>query len=79
MKDCGVIRGSEEQAKELIVGTDTVYVHTDIEQIEGEHGETLFQYHEIQYDKDEYIKLIGTQNKELSELVNTILGVTNNE
>lgn len=79
MKDCGIIHGSEEQAKEVVVGSDTVYVHTDIEQIEGEHGEILFQYHEVQYDKDEYIKLIGTQNKELGELVNTILGVTSNE
>lgn len=79
MKDCGVIRGSEEQAKELIVGTDTVYVHFNIEETTGENGERLFKYREIQYGKDEYIKLIGEQNKELGELVNTILGVANNE
>ena len=75
MKDYGVVQGSAEQAKELIVGIDTVYVHSNIEEIKGENGEKLFQYHEVQYGKDEYIKLIGTQNKELGELVNTILGV----
>lgn len=74
MKDCGIIQGSEEQAKELIVGTDTVYVHSNIEEIKGENGKKLFRYHEIQYGKDEYITLIGTQNRELSELVNMILG-----
>lgn len=69
MKDMGVVRGSAEQAKELIVGSDTVYVHSDIEQIEGEHGEILFQYHEIQYGKDEYIKLISEQNTELQQQI----------
>ncbi len=29
MKDIGIVRGSVEQAKNLIVGKDTVYVHTD--------------------------------------------------
>jgi hypothetical protein len=69
MKDCGVIRGSEEQAKELIVGTDTVYVHSDIEEVQGENGEKLFEYHEIQYSKDEYIKLISEQNSNLQQQI----------
>lgn len=79
MKDCGVVCGSKEQAKELIVGKDTVYVHTNIEEATGEKGEKLFQYHEIQYDKDEYIELMGIQNKETNDILNTMLGVMNNE
>ena len=59
MKDCGIVYGSAEQAKELIIGMDTVYVHSDIEEVEGEHGEKLFKYHEIQYEKDEYIRLMS--------------------
>ena len=60
MKDMGIIQGSAAQAVPLIIGKDTVYVHTDITPVEGEEG--LFQYHEVQYDKDEYIKLMAEQS-----------------
>ena len=60
MKDMGIIQGSAAQAVPLIIGKDTVYVHTDITPVEGEEG--LFQYHEIQYEKDEYIKLMAEQS-----------------
>lgn len=83
MKDMGIIQGSKAQAVELIVNVDTVYVHTDIVKIDtdpfGEPTDNLYQYHEIQYGKDEYIELLSSQNKELGELVDTILGVTDNE
>ena len=83
MKDMGLVQGSQTQAAELIVGVDTVYVHTDISKVEtdaeGNTVDDLFQYHEVQYSKDEYIALLSNQNKELGDLVNTILGVTNNE
>lgn len=83
MKDMGIIQGSKAQAVELIVNVDTVYVHTDIVKIDtdsfGEPTDNLYQYHEIQYGKDEYIELLSSQNKELGKLVDTILGVTCNE
>ncbi len=60
MKDMGIVRGSAAQAVPLIIGKDTVYVHTDITPVEGEEG--LFEYHEIQYEKDEYIKLMAEQS-----------------
>ena len=59
MKDMGIIQGSAAQAVPLIIGKDTVYVHTDITPVEGEEG--LFQYHEVQYEKDEYIKMLAGQ------------------
>lgn len=76
MKDMGIITGSENQAQPLIVGVDTVYVHTDIKPVtkdaEGKDVEGLFQYHEVQYDKDEYIHLMSEKNVELEEeLTNT--------
>lgn len=58
----GVVKGSEEQAKELIVGFDTVYVHKNIKKLED--GD--YQYEEVQYDKDEYIELMAKTNKELT-------------
>jgi len=59
MKDMGIIQGSAAQAVPLIIGKDTVYVHSNIKPVEGEEG--LFQYHEVQYEKDEYISLLDKQ------------------
>lgn len=73
MKDCGVIQGSSKQAQPLIVGKDTVYIHTNITQItedsEGNPISDLYSYNEVQYTKDEYIKLISEQNSELKQQV----------
>ena len=80
MKDIGIITGSENQAQPLIVGVDTVYVHTDIKPVtkdaEGNDVEGLFQYHEVQYDKDEYIKVMYEKNSELeNQLTDTQLAL----
>ena len=70
MRDMGIIQGSAEQAVPLIIGKDTVYEHTQIEQIlkdsKGNSVDNLFKYHEIQYDKNEYIKIIAETNKDLT-------------
>lgn len=81
MKVIGTVHGDAEQAVELVVGTDTVYVHTDIqakEVTDQTTGETRIEYtyHEVQYDKDEYIKLMAEQTARNNRLMNTILGVT---
>lgn len=74
MIDKGIITGSEEQAKPLIIGKDTVYVHTNIKEVKtdivGEEVDRLYQYHEIQYDKNEYIKIMS------KELTDTQLSLT---
>lgn len=76
MKNMGIVQGSLEQAQALIIGTDTVYVHTNIEPVtqdnEGTPIEGLYQYNEIQYEKDEYIKMMSEKNEELElQVVNT--------
>lgn len=65
----GIVRGSKEQAKELIVGVDTVYVHSNIEQVETDDSSEVYQYNEIQYTKDEYIHLLSEKNASLEEEV----------
>lgn len=65
MIDVGVIRGSKEQAKELIIGTDTVYVHSDIKLVKTEDDSEVYQYNEVQYTKDEYIHLLAEKNTTL--------------
>jgi len=72
MKDLGIVQGSKEQAQPLIVGTDTVYVHTDIEKVEQTEEnavDDLYSYHEIQYSKDEYIKIISEKNASLESQI----------
>lgn len=65
MIDNGVVRGSKSQAKPLIVGLTTVYVHTDIHEVEIEDSEgvkhTEWEYHEYTYEKDEYIYMITSK------------------
>lgn len=73
MKDMGIVHGSKEQAQPVVVGFDTVYVHSDIKTVEqdrnGKPVEDLYSYHEIQYSKDEYIGLMIAENKSLQEQV----------
>lgn len=62
MKDVGIVQGSGLQAVPLVIGKDTVYVHTDIAQITDVEGATdLWKYREVQYDKDEYIHLMANR------------------
>lgn len=65
MRDMGRVQGSEAQAKELIIGVDTVYVHSNIELKETEYG-NIYEYDEIQYTKDEYITLMAENISETS-------------
>lgn len=80
MKNMGIVQGSAEQAQELIVGIDTVYVHTNIvpvtQDAEGNPIEGLFQFNEVQYDKDEYIKVMAEKNAAMeTELTSTQLAL----
>ncbi len=73
MIDVGIVQGSAEQAVPLVVGVDTVYVHTDITQITEDNNNmpvsNLYSYHEVQYDKDEYIKIQAEKNAALEQQV----------
>ena len=80
MKDMGERFGSSAWAVPVVVSGDTVYVHTDIKQVtenvEGEPTTDLWEYQEVQYSVTEYIELIGRENKELNNLMNIVLGVS---
>ena len=68
MKYIGDVYGTAEQARALVIGLDTVYVHTDTEELEN----GLYKYKEAQYGKDEYIELMAAQNAQLgTELADT--------
>lgn len=71
MKKIGIVYGSKEQAKPVIVNIDTVYIHSDIEQVnefpDGTPAEGIYKYNEIQYTKDEYIQLMANKQNTESE------------
>ncbi|WP_113674575.1 hypothetical protein [Vallitalea guaymasensis] len=80
MKDMGIINCSTTQAVPLIIGKDTVYVHSEIEQVfednQGNPTENLWKCHEIQYEKDEYIKILSEKNSSLAaQLTDTQLAL----
>ncbi len=70
MKNVGRISGSAEQAKALVIGLDTVYVHTNIKQ----EQDGAYSYDEIQYSKDEYI--CAMQDKLEQMQLDTMQGTT---
>ena len=77
MVDFGTIR-STVKPEEKVIDEFSVWVNTDISEIEVSHADdthTEFEYHQVQYSKDEYIKMIDEKNAELNHLMNTILGV----
>ena len=72
MKEIKNVQGSSQQAQPIIVNKDTVYVHSNISQATDEDGnilDNLYVYDEVQYTKDEYIKLISDKNETLEKEV----------
>lgn len=64
------VHGSKAASAELIIGLDTVYVHSNVRKCEeegpdGKVMEDMYVYDEIQYEKDEYIKLMADKSAEL--------------
>ena len=64
------VHGSKEASAELIIGMDTVYVHSNVRKVteagpDGVVPDDLYVYDEIQYEKDEYIKLMADKSSKL--------------
>lgn len=69
MVDHGIVK-SAVRPEEKVVDDYSVWLATDIKEntISDDDGErTEFEYHLIQYTKDEYIKLIDEKNVTLEE------------
>ena len=79
MKEIKNVQGSSQQAQPLIIGKTTVYVHSNIVQATDEDGnviDDLYVYDEVQYTKDEYIKVMADKNETLEkELTDTQLAL----
>lgn len=82
MVDYGKVR-STVKPEPIVIDEFSVWQNTNIQAVSenvGEENEFVgFEYNMIQFTKDEFILQQAAHNAELGELVNTILGVTNNE
>ena len=69
MQNMGLVYGSAAQAKPLMIGVDTVYVHTDIQKVDrmpnGEEVTDMYCYNEVQYTLAEYLDLQIKENQQL--------------
>lgn len=79
MKDHGKVR-STVQPEPLIIDEFSVWVHsniTPVEEIDDENEFVGFEFDMVQYDKDEYIKLMEQRNdvteNTLDELLTQII------
>lgn len=83
MKKLKDVIGSKEASKELIIGKDTVYIHTNIrpyvdknddtaiasmENVDKEKKSDLYIYDEVQMTKDEYLEI---KQKEIDIMAKT--------
>lgn len=71
--------GSVMQAQPLVIGKDIIYVHTNITPVkrDGKVVDNLFSYDEIQYSKDEYLKIIIDKNEKcMNDITNLQLALT---
>lgn len=70
----GVI-GSKEASKELVIGKDTVYIHTNIRPYEDKNDidkekSDLYIYDEVQMTKDEYLEMFKDNVDQATSLSN---------
>ena len=68
--------GSKEASKELVIGKDTVYIHTNIRpyedknDVDKEKKSELYIYDEVQMSKDEYLEMFKDNVDQATSLSN---------
>ena len=71
MKIFEKVRGSKEASEPVVIGKDTIYIHENVRKIEedefGNKVDNLYEYDEIQYDKDEYLVKMIAENGSLKK------------
>lgn len=68
--------GSNEASKDLVIGKDTVYIHTNVRpyedknEIDKEKKSDLYIYDEVQMTKDEYLEMFKDNVDQATSLSN---------
>lgn len=69
MKEYKNVYGTMNEVNPLEVSIDTVYIRSNIKSEQVEGIGTCWVYDEVQYTKDEYIKLLADKNKALEKQI----------
>lgn len=75
MIDHGKVR-STVAPKPVVIDEFSVWVHSNVTPVEEDNGEETFvgfEYDMVQYDKDEYIKIITEKSKTTEMTLDTLL------
>lgn len=71
---------SMSKPENIVIDEYSVWVNTNIQEIkvmDDNCGHTEFEFHQVRYSKDEYIKLMIEQNQALeAEITNTQIALT---
>jgi len=55
------------------IGKTTVYIHNNIIEKVDEKGHVYYEYEEIQYSKDEYLKKMSDENEIMKNALDAII------
>lgn len=69
MKDYGTVR-STVKPEPKVIDDLSVWLNTDIQEVEVTHDDDIhieYEFHQVQYSKDEYIDKIDTENAQLGQ------------
>ena len=77
MKYNGIVQGSAEWAKPLIIGKTTVYIHNNIVEKTDEDGNIYYEYEEFQCSIEEYWANLYQNNENIQNRIKLILSQNN--
>lgn len=70
------IQGCKESSEPLIIGKDTVYIHSNVKKEKDSDGRITYTYDEVQMTKDEYLahlqKQVETADATIADLIEMI-------
>lgn len=70
------VQGCKESSEPLIIGKDTVYIHSNVREEKDEGGRITYVYDEIQMTKDEYLahlqEKVETADATIADLIEMI-------
>ena len=73
MKKIKNVMGDYQQAQPIIVGKDTIYIHSNIQEHVDDKNFVYYTYDEIQYDKDEYLLKTFNENELIKEALDALI------
>ena len=73
MRKINNVMGDYQQAQPIIVGKDTIYIHSNIQEHVDDKDLVYYTYDEIQYDKDEYLLKIFNENELIKEALDDLI------